>query len=96
MIRYLKIGDVFSIDKSKILFVVTEASMGGGGTGHGPNDIYPDGWQISSRQLNKDRTYSPKGRRKNFSQSGCFNNRVLPERITLDGTMKKQVEFIWS
>ncbi len=54
-------------------FIVEEAKMAGGGTGHGPHDVYPDGWQITARQLFKNGNYNPKGAQILFYQSGAFN-----------------------
>jgi hypothetical protein len=42
-------GDVLEIDGK--YYVVEEAKMAGGGTGHGPHDVYPDGWQVTASKL---------------------------------------------
>lgn len=52
-------------------YVVETADLAGGGTGHGPHDVYPDGWYISARKL-KNGKYDPKGMVVLFYQSGCF------------------------
>lgn len=54
-------------------FVVVKTQMTGGGTGHGPHDVYPDGHEVTIRQLKKDGTYDDKGQEYRFYQSGAFN-----------------------
>lgn len=64
-------------------FVVIKTQMTGGGTGHGPHDIYPDGHEVTIRQLKKDGTYDDKGQDYRFYQSGAFNcmiTEVTPTR----------------
>lgn len=58
--------------RGEALFVVETACMQGGGIGHGPNDIYPDGWYIKARRLNENGSYNPNGELISFYQSGCF------------------------
>lgn len=53
-------------------FVVTYTAMGGGGTGHGPHDVYPDGWNVTAQTLKDDGNYDPDGLKVQFYQSGCF------------------------
>lgn len=72
-------------------YVVEEAIMAGGGTGHGPHDVYPDGWQVTARKLNPDLTYNPKGKQVRFYQSGCFNCMVPRPRVV--GKMERKVTF---
>lgn len=55
-------------------FVVTSAGMSGGGTGHGPHDVYPDGWGVRAKRLRPDGSYDPDGEQVFFYQSGCFTN----------------------
>lgn len=47
-------------------YVVTHTSMDGGGTGHGPGDIYPDGHHVFCQRLDES------GIEVDFYQSGCF------------------------
>lgn len=54
-------------------FVVVKTQMTGGGTGHGPHDVYPDGHEVTIRQLKKDGTYDDEGQAYRFYQSGAFN-----------------------
>lgn len=56
-------------------FTVLHAGLYGGGTGHGPHDVYPDGWQVVAR--------GESGRIVRFSQSGCFVGLVLPGDVNL-------------
>lgn len=89
-----KVGDVLRsrrfTGKEKHLWVVEDARMGGGGTGHGPHDIYPDGWQVTVRRLKRGK-YDPKGDTIRFYQSGCFTAEcmITPAEIDLTKKMKK-------
>ena len=74
----VEIGDIFKTTKSKIdtgewagEYLVVEAKWDGGGTGHGPHDVYPDGWSIVAKKL-KDGNYDPEGNEIHFYQSGSF------------------------
>lgn len=73
--------------RSSARFVVERAELDGGGTGHGPHDIFPDGWYIKARRLNDDGTYNPNGELIQFYQSGCFTG-LIPE-VELVGKMKQ-------
>lgn len=64
-------------------FVVEEAKMDGGGTGHGPHDIFPDGWCVIARQLDADGTYNPSNPKISFFMSGCFTGLIKPEAVTI-------------
>jgi hypothetical protein len=61
-------------------YVVEHARSEGGGTGHGPHDIYPDGWHIRARKLNVDGSYNATGVEIEFYQSGAFTvvNKDVP------------------
>ena len=45
------VGDVLTIPEKGGLWVVEEAGWSGGGTGHGPHDVYPDGLHVTARRL---------------------------------------------
>jgi hypothetical protein len=62
-------------------FVVTNAKMTGGGTGHGPHDTFPDGWQIEARKLAQDGSYDPSGETIYFYMTGCFTTMVHPGEL---------------
>jgi len=47
-------------------YVVVEAKLHGGGTGHGPHDIYPDGWHVVLEKMDNDWV------KVDFYQSGSF------------------------
>jgi hypothetical protein len=72
--KQAKRGDVIqSQDLGSGLWLVEEAGWGGGGTGHGPHDIYPDAWQVCVRKLNADNL--PTGPSKSFNQkTNCYSN----------------------
>jgi hypothetical protein len=65
------------------VFVVTRAELTGGGTGHGSHDVYPDGWQVTARELARDERdgtwlWREEGREIKFMQQGqagshCYN-----------------------
>lgn len=49
-------------------YVVTRTAQTGGGTGHGPHDVYPDGHEVTASDTeNMDSEVS-------FYQSGCFTH----------------------
>lgn len=72
---------------SKWLVVKTE--MTGGGTGHGPNDVYPDGHKVTAIRLNDDDSYSENNQTVQFWQTGSFNSMIEIDQIRLLGTMKQ-------
>jgi len=47
-------------------YVVYKTTFDGGGTGHGPHDIYPNGHHVWCEKLDDSK------RKINFYQSGCF------------------------
>jgi hypothetical protein len=53
-------------------YVVVSTALTGGGTGHGPHDVYPDGWYVTAKKL-KGEKYDSKGKEISFYQSGCFS-----------------------
>jgi hypothetical protein len=73
-LRALREGNsLLKILKGSFDFVVVKTNMTGGGTGHGPHDIYPDGHEVTIRQLKRDGSYNDKGAKFYFYQSGSFN-----------------------
>lgn len=82
-----KVSTTFSTGQLCGEYVVTQARMDGGGTGHGPGDKYPDGYHVVARKLNKDGKYNPNGKEINFYQSGCFS--VVNEHVQVVRTMKE-------
>jgi hypothetical protein len=69
----LSIHDSETIGRTE--FHVLHTEMSGGGTGHGPHDIFPDGHMVVAEDSS--------GRRVMFYQSGCFVGMVSPEKINL-------------
>jgi hypothetical protein len=67
----------------KDLFVVTGTEMSGGGTGHGPGDIYPDGHGVTAQRITTEGWAM--GDKVFFRQSGSFTNMILPEFIEVVG-----------
>lgn len=62
--------DAFDETRPSAKFVVTRAEAAGGGTGHGPHDVYPDGWEVVAKRLNADGSYNPDGEKILFFQTG--------------------------
>ncbi len=89
--RTVELG-AYDSSRATAKFVVEEANMQGGGTGHGPGDIYPDGWHVQARRLNKDGSYNPKGEVICFYMSGCFTCMVEPKDLQVVGKM--QMRFV--
>jgi len=46
-------------------YIVTKTTFDGGGTGHGPHDVYPDGHHVFCKKIDSKV-------RVDFYQSGCF------------------------
>lgn len=63
-------------------WVVTGCEMSGG-TGHGPHDVYADGWGVSAVEITDDGV--PTERSIFFRQSGCFSNELLPQVVRIIG-----------
>lgn len=49
-------------------YVVYKTNYEGGRTGHGPNDVYPDGYRVFCEQLDDT------DNRIDFFQTGCFTH----------------------
>ena len=71
-------------------YVVTRTSYGGGGTAHGPHDVFPDGHKVIAQKL-KDGKYDPNGIEISFYQSGSFTV-MHTEEIPVIRKMK--MEFV--
>lgn len=75
------------------IFVVVEAKLTGGGTGHGKHDIYPDGWEITAKRLKEDGSYDSDSEEIKFFQSGSFAH-LVNVNIPVLRTMKKETKFV--
>jgi len=73
-------------------FVVEETKSKGGGIGHGPHDIYPNGWHVTARKLSKDGSYNPDGEVIKFYQSGAFSNKI--SEVEVVGKMEISKSFV--
>ena len=78
-------GHTLDLSYLKGSYVVEYARSEGGGTGHGPHDVYPDGWHIKARKLFDDGTYNPNGEEIDFYQSGAFT--CVNENVPVVKTM---------
>ena len=76
--RKVSSGNSDDASRADAEYVVIRAVMEGGGTGHGPHDVYPDGWHIHARRLDSDGKYNPEGEEIRFYQSGAFTC-MVPE-----------------
>lgn len=90
--RTVELG-AHDVSRAKAKFVVEAANMqGGGSTGHGPGDVYPDGWHVRARRLDNNGTYDPNGEVIQFYMSGCFTCMVEPKDVQVVGKM--QLRFV--
>jgi len=76
------------LTRAKAEYVVVEARMQGGGTGHGPHDVFPDGWHVIAKRLKPGRKWDPGGEEITFYMTGCFTNLIPPNEILVVGKMK--------
>ena len=63
-------------------YIVTKTDMSGGGTGHGPHDVVPDGHHVTCRHTKHQFEVQ-------FYQSGCFNCMVRPGEVEIIGKAKQ-------
>ena len=76
------------------LYAVLRTEMTGGGTGHGPHDVYPDGHEVTAVRLSPShRPLKAVGRKIKFYQSGCFHGVVDPDHIKHLGTCIREDRF---
>ena len=73
-------------------YVVIEAKSEGGGHGMGDHDVYPDGWRVTARQLNKNGSYNPRGKKVTFYQSGCFS--AMNKDVKVIRKMEKKEQYV--
>lgn len=71
-----------------VSFIVLKVALRGGGTGHGPHDVYPDGHWVYAKEVDGDTFVR-------FYQSGCFVGMVKPEDVELIGG-PEDVECKWT
>lgn len=65
-------------------YIVTRTVMDGGGTGHGPHDIFPDGWSVTAQMVGRlNQTIR-------FYQSGCFT--AINAKVRVVGKAKQKWE----
>lgn len=82
-------GHVYRTGKISGKYVVTETSFCGGDTGHGPQDVYPNGYKVILQKLNDDGSYDDKNIVISFYQTGCFTAMITPEEIAPIGKMRR-------
>lgn len=66
-------------------YVVYKTSHDGGGTGHGPNDVYPSGHHVFAERLDDPSV------KVDFYQSGCFTA-MLPDLKAVGKAVRKWAE----
>lgn len=96
MTKELSVGDVFATDKLQppgAQWVVVKTEFTGGGTGHGPHDVYPDGHEVTAKRIGADGNYDPRGKAIQFYQSGCFGGMIPPADVRSVGRMRQT--FVW-
>lgn len=69
-------------------YIVTNAKMTGGGTGMGPHDVYPDGWEVTATRVEGEDVIR-------FFQSGCFTCLIREVEVVGKAKHKWVVEEIW-
>jgi hypothetical protein len=69
-------------------YVVIKTSFGGGGIGHGPHDVYPDGHKVTCKKLDWNGEYEETAFEVSFYQSGSFSAEILPEELEVVRNMK--------
>lgn len=79
-------GDVYPTDYLIGEYVVINTEMTGGGTGHGPHDVYPDGWKVLAKKLSEGGEWDHDGVHISFYQSGSFT--VVNKDIPVKGKLK--------
>ena len=82
-------GETLNTKKFAGSYLVQDARSQGGGTGHGPGDVYPDGHHIIATKLKSGNEYNPNGGLISFYQSGCFNAMIEPKDIQAEGKLQK-------
>ncbi len=65
-------------------YIVTRTSMDGGGTGHGPGDVYPDGWHVTAQKTGRVHQTI------HFYQSGSFT--AVNEKVKVVGKAAQKWE----
>lgn len=70
-------------------YVVTHTTFDGGGTGHGPHDVYPNGHHVFCERLDD-------GFNVDFYQTGAFNCLVRMEEIILLGKATQKSVWVWN
>lgn len=64
-------------------WVVVRTEYGGGGTGHGAGDVYPDGHKVTCEKI-VDHSWEYKIR-VSFYQTGCFTAMIREDEIDVVG-----------
>lgn len=82
-------GDTLDTKKFAGAYLVQDARSQGGGTGHGPGDVYPDGHHIIATKLKAGNEYNPNGGLISFYQSGFFTAMIEPKDIQAEGKLQK-------
>jgi hypothetical protein len=92
----LKVGDVITAKKvGRGKFVVIDARWGGGGTGHGPGDSYPDGLEVTLRKFLPGNAQSVARLGKKHvryeDNTGCFKDSEYLGTYTVVGKVKLEL-----
>jgi hypothetical protein len=98
----LRLHDVFSVkvasadsESRRLLpterYLVINTAFTGGGTGHGPGDVYPGGHYVTATRIGSKKKAS-----RTFYMTGCFNNMIDCKNITLLGKAEMKIAKIVS
>ncbi len=76
-------------------WLVIKTEKNGGGSGHGVNDVYPDGHEVTIQMLPTG-TYTPlTDLTLKFYQTGAFTNVIAPGAIDLIKSLKLELKYSW-
>ena len=93
--RLAELGDVILLDENE--WVVIKVEWEGGGCGHGPGDVYPNGWSVTVKKLipNSAIPYDVEEEERQFYQTGCFQSSYMIENLEFSRKkFKKIVDFV--
>jgi hypothetical protein len=94
-------GNVFHLSEAPLNsysgdnWLVVHTAVTGGGTGHGPHDVYPDGHEVTIQRLPYGQRTPDTELTLKFYQDGCFTNMIEPQDIELVKELSLKIEYSW-
>ncbi len=76
-------------------WLVIRTQSNGGGTGHGPHDVYPDGHEVTIQMIHSIAEGPSSDLTLKFYQTGCFTNMIEPKDIELVKALKYELRYSW-